>query len=547
MQISYFQPVYRPLTLLLSGMSLSCLISLINLVADGAASLSHLVAPAYAEHQLDHSTADGNERTNGSLQKNGSGNFDRSARQNVQMNEVEPPLVAIPTNFWQKIRAGFALEKYDSHLVKLHEKRFSASPKHFERILERAKPYLPYLLEQTKHHNLPSEIVLLPLIESGYNPRIYSPRGAAGLWQFMPLTGLQYGLKQDWWYEGRRDITYSTEAALQHLMDLNNMFDGDWPLSIAAYNLGSNGIKRAIRLNRRLNRPTNLNSLQLNSETRNYYPKLIAVKNIIQNPAEYGVELPEISIRSPFKIIEFDFQVDLVQLSKAIDVEVLRLALLNPGLRRHTTPPDGPHRILIPTRKLNETLDWKRHLHPADAVVSTVHVVKAGETLSDIAQQHAIPLASLIALNTKQSDLIHIGETIRIPPNPATVGNLNAFAGAETVHTVVSGDSLSQIAQTYRVQLSDLRSLNGIDHSTDQINIGQKIRIPSARYSVNSSFNSSASVSDLRSRMLHRVIEGESLWSIARKYNVSVGDVIRWNAINGSQIEPGQELIVYIN
>ena len=458
------------------------------------------------------------------------------------------PLVVEQADIWQEIRAGFKLEPFDHKLVKRHEKRYTRNPQHFERILERAATYLPYFLEQTNQQNLPTEIVLLPLIESAYNPRVYSSRGAAGLWQFMPATGRLYGLNQDWWYEGRRDITYSTQAALKHLVRLNKKFDGNWPLTFAAYNAGSNGIKRAIKSNQRKDKATDLGSLRLNSETRNYYPKLMAVKNIIQNPTAYGIELPKASPQSPFEIVEFDFQVDLGVLANAIEIDPLQLALLNPGLRRHATPPNGPFRVLVPTKTLNKTLAWKQDLHPSQAISSIVHVVKAGDTLSEIAQEYSVPLASLKTINSKSSYDIRIGEVIRIPVPDASGDNFKATAGWDSldlVHTVVAGDSLSRIAKQYNVKLSNLRAMNGLSPNAHLIKIGQQLQIPDGQLGSYPP-TATATAANSASRVTHLVTKGESLWSIARKYKVRVSDILHWNKIGHSAyIHPGQNLTIF--
>lgn len=447
-------------------------------------------------------------------------------------------------SIWPEIKTRFRLKNFDSPLVKKHEKRFTQNPKQFERILKQASTYLPYLLEQTSQYELPSEIVFLPLIESGYNPRIYSSRGAAGMWQFMPATGRYYGLRQDAWYEGRRDITRSTQAALKHLIDLNTKFDGEWPLTFAAYNAGPNAISRAIQLNRKINKPTNLKALKLNSETRNFYPKLIAVKNIISNPSAYGISLPKISTQSPFESVEFDFQIDLTRLASAINVDALSLALLNPGLRRHATPPSGPHQILVPTEKMQDVLAWKLDLHPSDAIGSVDYIVKPGDSLSKIAQQYSVSIATLKVVNSKSSDLIRIGEIIRIPTSPTIGGGFDA-EGREIVHTVVAGEYLGGIAKAYNIRLSQLRSINGISTNEHLIRIGQKLRIPINHSDKKSS---TASVDPLKSRVVHVVKFGDSLWKIGRLYHAKVSDLVHWNHISRSDIiRPGQKIVVYID
>ena len=196
----------------------------------------------------------------------------------------------------------------DNKLVRKHVKFYSEQPEYFERILKRASIYLPYIYQKVDSMGMPSEIALLPIIESAYNPRARSRAGAVGLWQFMPFTGKQYGLKQNWWYEGRRDIIASTAAALDYLNHLYLMFDNDWTLALAAYNAGENGIHRAIRKNQNQNKSTRYSDLKLKQETSNFVPKLIAVKKIIANPEAYGIDLPKLSSEPAFEIVQFNFQ-----------------------------------------------------------------------------------------------------------------------------------------------------------------------------------------------------------------------------------------------
>ena len=553
MSKQYSQSGYGLLPPLAVGSCLAVLVWSASLIIDGNNSINNFVSSAQAQQadSIDYSADDIDYRNN-RLPKPYV-----SAGSEVVVNDPEHqsdiPEVKVEDSpsmeIWSEIRESFQLENFESDLVKRHEKRYTQNPKNFERILERAKVYLPYIFEQTQRYNMPSEVVLLPLIESGYNPRIYSTRGAAGLWQFMPATGRIYGLKQDWWYEGRRDITYSTQAALKHLRDLNEMFDGDWPLTFAAYNAGYNGMNRAINANKRKNKPTDLKSLKLNSETRNFYPKLIAVKNIIQNPNDYGVKLPEITTKSPFEIVEFDFQIDLSVLSEAIEVDSLKLALLNPGLRRYATPPDGPYRILVPAEKLSETVDWKRKLRPSEAIVArSEHRVRAGDTLSEIAELYGVSVASIKVINAKSSNLIKIGEILRIPSHRGASEGLGRLQGVEIVHHVVANDSLSEIAQAYNVKLSELRAINGLSAKSDLIRIGQQLRIPDSSRSISNNPTVTASSHDLRSRVQHSVRTGESLWTIARRYGVRVIDIVNWNKISRSaHIYPGQKLVIFIH
>ena len=553
MSKQYSQSGYGLLPPVAVGSCLAVLVWSASLTIDANITISNFVSSAHAQQvdSIDYSADDMNYRNNRLHKPHVT--TDSEVVFNYPELQSELPQVKVEdspsVDIWSEIRESFQLDNFESDLVKRHEEKFTRNPKQFERILERAKIYLPYIFEQTQRYNMPSEVVLLPLIESGYNPRIYSTRGAAGLWQFMPATGRNYGLKQDWWYEGRRDITYSTQAALKHLRELNEMFDGDWPITFAAYNVGYNGMNRAIKANKRRNKPTDLKSLKLNSETRNFYPKLIAVKNIIQNPNDYGVKLPEGTTKSPFEIVEFDFQIDLSVLSEAIQVDSLKLALLNPGLRRYATPPNGPFRILVPAEKLSETVDWKRNLRPSEAIVSrSEHRVNAGDTLSEIAEFYGVSVASIKVINAKSSNLIKIGEILRIPSHRGASEGLGELQGVEIVHQVVANDSLSEIARAYNVKLSELRAINGLSAKSDLIRIGQQLRIPDSSRSISNKPTVAASSHDLRSRVQHLVRRGESLWTIARKYGVRVTDIVNWNKISRSaHLHPGQKLVIFIH
>ena len=445
-------------------------------------------------------------------------------------------------DLWAQLRSGFKFSRYNNSKVERQIKRLTQNPNYFIKTIEKGATYLPYFIEQLELHGLPSELALLPFIESGYNPRVYSVKGAAGLWQFMPATAKQYGLNYNWWYAGRRDITASTNSAITLLKQLQQQFNGNWPLVLAAYNAGPSAVKKAIRANLRQNKPADYDSLKLSRETRNFYPKLIAVKKIIANPEAYNIELPSVSPNSPFEIVEFDFQVDLNRLAHAIDVKLVNLALLNPGLRRYSTPPSGPHRVLVPSEKLQASLDWKQNLMPGEAIESFTHVVRAGDTLSEIANVYHVEVGALMAINAKSSTLIRVGEQILVPKLLAHASNFDNTD--HILHNVIAGDSLSLIAHHYNVKVSDLRSLN--DLHSDLIKIGETLKIPNRPFFKQSPTPPAvASINSSQSQFVHTVSKGESLWSIARSYGVRVKDLIDWNGISRNHhIYPAQQLIV---
>ena len=477
-------------------------------------------------------------------------------------NSIAPRTIEISTqrietenhseDLWQKIRDDFGFPEMDNKLVRKHVKFYSERPVYFERILKRASIYLPYIYQKVDSMGMPSEIALLPIIESAYNPRARSRAGAVGLWQFMPFTGKQYGLKQNWWYEGRRDIIASTAAALDYLNHLYLMFNNDWTLALAAYNAGENGIHRAIRKNQNQNKSTRYSDLKLKQETSNFVPKLIAAKKIIANPEAYGINLPKLSSEPAFEIVQFNFQVDLAILAHWTEIQNYELEQLNPGLRRSVTPPGGPHRILVPSDKYDRVVSWISDLHPSHAVVTAMYQVKPGDVLGTIAQRYNVSVASIKSINSMNSDLIRIGEVIRVP-NPSSINHHAGFisqdnkAGRQFIHQVQRGDVLGTIAQRYNVSVANLRTANSLN--SDLIRVGQKLRIPIPN-TIGQFASTPAAGYNLTSgtRFVHKVKLGDSLWKIARLYQVNVTNLLIWNDIDsGTYIHPGQSIVVYIN
>ncbi len=451
------------------------------------------------------------------------------------------------TDIWEEIRSGFKLPQLDTNLVKKYERWYSRKPEYFVRTLNRGAPYIAHILQEIKKRELPTEFVLLPVVESAFKPRVYSVAGAAGLWQFMPATGRLYDLKQNWWYEGRRDIVRSTDAALRHLRDLYEFFEGDWFHAIAAYNAGSYHIKSAIDKNKLKNKSIHYVDLRLYSETRKYIPKLIALKNIVSNPEAYGIELPNISIEPAFASVDFEFQVNLSILVQETGLNPNQIALLNPGFRRSLTPPNGPYKVLIPSEDLGKVLEWKSDLLPTQAINSFPYTVKKGDVLSRIAEKHNVPVATIKSINSKESDLIRIGEILYIPNVNMTVKYNYASVDTDDkiLHEVVQGDTLTELAVAYNVSLDELRSINSL--MTDTILIGQKLQIPTTQKYVTPA-KVTASAIPITTKLTHVVAEKESLWEISRIYGIKISDLIKWNSIDSSNaIYPGQKLTIFVN
>ena len=268
----------------------------------------------------------------------------------VGSNPFTPPQASL----WGRIREGYALPVIDTQLVARHEAWFLNHPDYFQRMLERSRLYLYFIVEEVDKRKMPMEVALLPMIESAYNPTAYSRARAVGIWQFMPQTGKKYGLQQNWWYDGRRDVMAATRAALDYLEKLHDEF-GDWQLALASYNWGENGVRRAIAKNRAQRKPTDYAHLKMPKETRNYLPKLQAIRNIITKPALLSFPLEEIPNQPYFTTVSMPDHIDMEVAARLAEMSVDELRSLNPG---HTRPvmmstSSSSHSLLLPVDKAN--------------------------------------------------------------------------------------------------------------------------------------------------------------------------------------------------
>ncbi|MBK5929612.1 transglycosylase SLT domain-containing protein [Halochromatium salexigens] len=251
-------------------------------------------------------------------------------------------------DLWDRVRHGGRLGVTHHERVERALRALKRNPDYLTDLTRRARPYLHLILGELERHGLPAELALLPEIESRYNPQAISPKSATGMWQFMPYTGIEMGLKQNSWYDGRNDILASTRGAIAYLRQLNQAFDGDWALALASYNAGPGRVRAAQRANRAAGKPTDFWSLDLPAETEHYVPKLLAIATLMREPETHGLEMPVIANQPRLEIVEARQQIDLAQAAQACGVTVTQLKQLNPGLKRGKTLPGGPHLVLVP-------------------------------------------------------------------------------------------------------------------------------------------------------------------------------------------------------
>src|SRR5688572_7127692 len=296
-------------------------------------------------------------------------------------------------DLWSRIRAGFAMREIDTPLVQRHEAWYLNRPEYVERMIDRSQRYLYHIVEEVEKRGMPTEIALLPMIESAFNPAAYSRMRAAGMWQFIPSTGRRYGLQQTWWYDGRRDVLAATDAALDYLQALHDMF-GDWELALAAYNWGEGAVQRAIAKNRRAGKKTNYMSLKMPKETRNYLPKLQAVKNIVANPELFKLALATVPNRPYFAVVNAPAHMDLALAAKLADVPLEEFRYLNPGHQRPVIITVANRQLLVPIDKVDV---FQSNLESNDQPLVTwqTYQLKKGEKLEHIASKFDISLERL--------------------------------------------------------------------------------------------------------------------------------------------------------
>ena len=247
-----------------------------------------------------------------------------------------------------RIRDGYALPDVAHYAVDREVELYRKNPDFLDRTFKRGARYLYYIVQELEKRNLPLELALLPVVESAFNPVAYSRSRASGLWQFIPSSGKHYGLEQNWWIDERRDVIEATGAALTYLQYLNKYFAGDWYLAIAAYNGGEGTVSSAVRRNQAAGLPADFFSLNLKAETRDYVPKLLAISRIVRNPEAYGLAFAAIPNQPFFEVVEPGRQVHLEEAAKLAGITREDIFALNPGYNRMTTPPQGPHRLLLP-------------------------------------------------------------------------------------------------------------------------------------------------------------------------------------------------------
>jgi membrane-bound lytic murein transglycosylase D len=455
-----------------------------------------------------------------------------------QNSEAEAVAAQVVPDLWQRLRSGFTIQTETlPNRVSPQRKRYLKNPRQLQNLFTRAEPYIFHVTQQLDQAGLPLELALLPIVESGYDPLAYSHSHAVGLWQFIPSTAKSLGLERNRWYDGRRDVIKSTQAAVKYLSYLHQRFDGDWLLALAAYNSGEGTVKKSIRRNKKLGRPTDFWSLKLPRETKNYVPQLLALVDIVTDPEAYHVQLPSIANSAFFDVVAIESQIEIAKVVALTGVDKSLFVRLNPAYRRSVTPPEGAHHILLPLGARDSLDAFLAQHNPSLWAPYREYQVKAGDTLSHIAQRHQLPLTLIKKANNLEGDFLRVGQILRLPPT-GEIARATEYKTLATIsHRVASGDTLSEIAEQYRVSIRSIKQLNNL--SGNHIQIGQTLKIQASGRAVQS---------QTERKLVYRVRRGDSLYLIAEKFDLRIADITRWNKLDPKRyLQPGQQLKLFID
>ncbi len=424
---------------------------------------------------------------------------------------------------------------------------FGEREEYLDRVMTRAHPWLHDIAEEIERRDLPGELALIPIVESAYDPFAYSHGQASGAWQFVSATAREYGLEINEYYDGRRDLYAATRSALQYFQTLNGRFDGDWNLTLAAYNGGQGRVTRAIRRNAQQGKSLEWSELRLPRETLAYVPKVNGLGCLFKNPERYGWERPKWADQPQIARVELEKPIDIVALSVLAELDLTELVALNAGLSRHLTSPTGPFHVIVPHEAVDQVLDIVPELHQVQVLSWREIEVQSGDTLSALALRHDTSVQALREANQIRGEHLSIGQRLRIPDgSPAPEDSPFADRYVELAqlqqrllpsrrfrHVVRPGESLWVIARNYQVSVDDIQRWNRLGNSS-MIRPGLRLMIE---------MDGPAGQSQTLS---YTVRSGDSLWLIARRHRVSLADLMRWNGLSRASIlRPGQTLTIH--
>jgi membrane-bound lytic murein transglycosylase D len=455
-----------------------------------------LLCTLFAQHAI----AD----TNATTESNTAGEEIQATTEGVNSDLTGDPIQTLISNvdttdnsqndLWSRIKDGYAMPDIQSEYTANHEAWYSARPDYVKRMVERSQKYLFHVVEEVQKRGMPTEIALLPMVESAFNPQAYSRSNASGIWQFVPSTGKDFGLKQNWWVDNRRDVTAATSAALDYLQKLHGMF-GTWELALAAYNAGEGTVQRAIDRNKRKGLPTDYQNLDLPLETKNYVPKLQAIKNIVTDPEKYGLSINSIPNQPYFTRVKAPKQIDAKLAAQLAEISPEEFSSLNPSYNRPVITSQGEvHQFLLPTwaaeRFTNNLENYNKPLTSWQT-----YSVKRGERMDNIAKKFGINVSQFRNVNglsdtkkfrTTQAVLVPVSFSTRAEPTDNAINDTTSDENTTTIrndapkthastHKVKKGETLQDLADEFDTNTKTLMEINHL--KSTKIKTGQVIRL----------------------------------------------------------------------
>lgn len=458
-----------------------------------------------------------------------------------------------------QLRREFTLDYEQNRRIEMERDWYVRHPDYLTRVFNRAQRYLPYITDELHRRGLPLELALLPIVESAFDPFAYSHGRAAGLWQMIPGTARRFGVDQNWWYDGRRDIVDSTRAALDYLEYLHDFNNGDWLNAIASYNSGEGNVRRAVKRNRKAGKPDAFWYLKLPRETAAYVPRLLALVDIVRDPSLYGLSLPELNDDTQFVVVETGSQLDLALAAELAGIDVDTVYAYNPGYNRWSTNPDGPHSLVMPIAAAETFAAALAEVPAAERVRWKRHRIKNGETIGEIANDYHTTVTAIREANNLRGNMIRAGHYLLIPvaTRPLAAYSKSADerlartqnrqrAGSKLEHVVGSGESFWTISRRYGVTTRQLAKWNGMAPG-DTLPVGRKLVVWSEAGAAPGG-SPTAALGNTTRKLRYTVRNGDSLYLIANRFRVTISDIVRWNGIDRNKIlRPGQKLTMYVD
>lgn len=475
------------------------------------------------------------------------------------------PAPVVYDDIWKRMQSQLSIHVPQNRKVVAQRNWYAKHQSYLDRISKRARPFLHFIVEEIEKRNMPIELALLPIVESAFDPFAYSHGRASGMWQFIPGTAKRFGLKHNWWYDGRRDVIESTRSALDYLSFLHKTLEGDWLNAIAAYNSGEGRVLRRIKRNKRKHLPTDFWSLDLPRETAAYVPKLLALADLLKRPEEFGLVWQPIPNEPQIAIVDAKSQMDIALAAEMAEIPVGELHGLNPGYSQWATAPQGPHTFILPIDKaakfeqklantpIKDRLNWQRYK------------IKSGDSLIKIANKFNTTPGIIQAVNNVKGNMIRQGKFLLIPvsakdiskytksKDQRVVARQEKKAGSYKIdYKVKKGDTLWDISREFKVNIRSLAKWNSMAPK-DPIHPGKSLAIwkkaaASAQSGKQANNNSTVPAKAAMRSINYKVRSGDSLARIAGKFSILIKDIVKWNQLNKKKyLQPGQMLKLYVD